>query len=325
MRPLLTLSLALLACATAGCAEDVQILGGSGGSGGNGGDGGDSTTTTTGLQGGGGSGTTTSTLNTGGQGGGGGDPTGDGVHFVRFGYRSGQETVGDFCASYAGGVPEGNYEWKTAGLLGVNGLSAAGHDGMKKITAYLPLKGEPVAFGYVYPGMKCEDGDVIQQAPAPSGVDHFTVIAVPYSFEPISLWVVGDPVAENEADPTPDGFRVVNAGLNSYPMEVASTTGANAVLPHGTFEFGNAPTEYFQAAFDHLWSLEVKEVAGPGFESSVTFDFTGMDLMPVRPRRTFYVSGIFPDLATVLACADTMATLPGDPKSSDCFFVNGTP
>ncbi|MBK8256171.1 MAG: hypothetical protein IPK82_26315 [Polyangiaceae bacterium] len=311
-------TLAALLCG--GCLNEVQNLsqvdnsgGSSPGSGGEGGVAGGSggVNPTGGVSGG--------TSNpTGGQGGiGGGD--GDGVHFVRFGHQNGQETVGDFCVAYTTDT-NGFPLWGSEGVLAEHGYVASDHDGMKELTAYIPLDGEPVAFGYVYPGSSCASA-AFQQAAAPPDQTHYTVIAMPYSFEPIVLWVVGDPVAENDAENAPAGFRVVNANFNSNPLEVYSQVSDLGPQFLGEFEFANSPTQYIDVGQDHLWKLLANE---PNDPQTTTFDFVQLDLLPIRPRRTIYLSGMFPDQTWALACADTAAPSEFDPKRSPCFVINGS-
>lgn len=305
------------ACAflSAGCLEDNQNLSGIGTGGSAGNDSGGQGGTSQGGTGQGGTGQ-------GGAGQGGGGGGGDGVHFARFGFRNGQQLVGDLCAAY-GKTGGGEYQWASTGVLAASGLSASDYEGLEKLTAYLPLEGEPVAFGFTSPGKSCATGSIQQATEVlPQWATYYTVLAVPYSGEPTVVWVVGDPVEHNQGIDSPPGLRVVNAILSSNPIEIATTVVDGPPVPQGTLEFANSPADYTEVGFDHLWKLHATEMAvGP---VPVTFDFVGIDLLPLQPRVTIFVSGSFQGTSTALACMDTTATFVGPPPSAVCFLVNGS-
>ncbi|RYE91409.1 MAG: hypothetical protein EOO75_08820 [Myxococcales bacterium] len=251
-----------------------------------------------------------------------------GGYAARFVFRSGQETVGDFCVIYK---DTADSTWASARLLESNGLKASDFDGFERMTRYVPLQGPPEMFGFVYPGQPCSEAHGWQTAsadPMPEGYDHFTVVALPYSGEPITVWAVGDRAKENAAQgDAAVGVRVVNASLEAGPISVTLKGGGE---PGGPLEsvtlpnlpFNNAPTSYVQfsdpsnSGLDrHLHHSDVTDTTG-----TATIDWTTVDLLSLSPPRTLYITGS-QGKYRALACVDTTATEASAPQDTPCLAL----
>jgi hypothetical protein len=195
--------------------------------------------------------------------------------------------------------------------------------GLGRLTSYLPLTGKPVAFGFAYPGASCANAhgwwSASGQPAIPSGFDYFTVLAVPYSGEAMQVWAVGDPVQANEGPQAVAGLRVVNASFYSSAIDVSVEAPPMPSLPIGQFDFANSPTEYIDIGSNHLHTLNVTEVGQ--VPAVVKYDFTEIDLLALTGGQTIYLASAIE--RTALACRDTTATQPGDPKSAYCHLIKG--
>lgn len=237
---------------------------------------------------------------------------GAGGYHARFIFQDGQESIGDFCVAY-GKDGNGNLAWDKQKLLESNGLKASTFNGLQKLTRYLALQGKPEGFGFIYPGQGCEmahgwslGGDL----PVSSGT-HFTVVAMPYSGEPIYLRELVDPVEENQTSSAP-GFRIANVVHYSEDITLSLTNVGGQKVALGTFPWASAlPQEYISSADGHLYSMEVSTPSG-----SWEIDWTSLDLLPVVPRRTIFVGA-----QRALACTDLHEASAGLPDESSCFFV----
>jgi hypothetical protein len=135
----------------------------------------------------------------------------------------------------------------------------------------------------------------------------------------MQVWAVGDPVQANEGPQAVAGLRVVNASSHLSAIDVSVEAPPMPSLPIGQFDFANSPTDYIDIGSDHLQILNVTEVGqGPVV---VKYDFTEIGLLALTPRQTIYLTSGFERPA--LACTDTTATLPGDPKSAYCHSIKG--
>lgn len=241
--------------------------------------------------------------------------------YARFGHMNGQETVGDFCVSY-GLAGDGGYVWEPEGILAANQLSTSDYAGLAGLTRYLPLAGEPIAFGFKYPGWSCNDalGGWGSPDPFPVGYTHYTVLAVPYSGEAMMVWAVGDPVEQNEGPAPGAGLRIVNASSYSLSISASAEQPPSPEKPLGEFALGNSPKSYLDTGSNHLWLLNVSDPNEA--PATVTFDFVAVDLLPLVPPKTIYYTSAFQ--RTALVCSDTRETLPGDPKSAYCYSIVGT-
>lgn len=288
-----SLSLSLLVAAplfAAGCI-DTQILGGStGGSGG-----GDTssqttseqTTSETTFE------TTTTTFNW---------QVGNNGYFARFGYKNGDETLGDFCVAYTLDN-QGNPVWWPNGVVNADNVPFSSLDGLNTLSRYIELSGPPVAFGFIHAGSGCTADSVIKTATVPAGYDYFTVLAFPKNGGAVVPWVIGDPVEENGAFSERSGFRIVNATGLPNPINVWGAIGTVEQIGNfplvdlGTFAFGNSPVEYIDVGGDRLSKLEWHD----GGNVVTLFETVGIPGVMIRPRRTFYITGAFDNF---FACED---------------------
>jgi hypothetical protein len=145
----------------------------------------------------------------------------------------------------------------------------------------------------------------------PPGSTHYTLLSVPYSFEPDYVWVVADP---GGAASVP-GIRVVNALWDSVPIEVAADGHAL-----GELEWANAPTSYLDISpftgSDHLNQVVISDTS---FALSRTLSWASWDLVSMASV-TIYLSGaleFYP--ATGLACFDSQPDTGG--PLSNCWPV----
>lgn len=227
------------------------------------------------------------------------------THFVRFGLWQGQEATGEYCVSYTGDINQP--AWEPVGLLAQNGLVTSDFEGMDKLSRYVPLAGQPALLGKAY----SDCSGFVHPIEVPTGT-HFTLLSVPYSFEPDSVWVVVDP---GPGTPQP-GMRVVNASPDAVPLKVTADG-----LWLGEFPFANSPTDYTNVApliqKDHLETLEVQNaVSGNG----AVLSWAGWDLVPLQSV-TFYVSGHQAAGYAGMACFDAKPNLAGTDKLSNCWAV----
>jgi hypothetical protein len=229
------------------------------------------------------------------------------VAAVRIGFVQGQESTGEFCVAYEK-AGNGDPVWSSSGLLAAGGFTPPDVSGMDKITRYIGLSQKPVAFGKSYTS---DCSQVAAHAFVETSASHFTVISVPFSGEPDTLWIVSDPGPGDSSSP---GLRIVNATAESHPIDV-TIDGVDV----GTFQFGTASDEYeITVANNHVTVMEIE--TSPGATTHVSF--AGLDLLPAFST-TIYVSGGALGPAVTLSCFDRKPVLTGA-QFSDCWLVEGS-
>ncbi|HMR04144.1 MAG TPA: hypothetical protein PKA88_00135 [Polyangiaceae bacterium] len=195
-------------------------------------------------------------------------------YFARIGFVDGQVKIPEFCVAYKSDS-EG-YLFETQGLLGLHGEVAADLNGLKRLTKYLPLKQQPLAFGIASAANGCAAPSYIADMPIIDTLGlpptHFTVLSAPYSNEPPELWVLADSGPKSS-----DGkgrVRVINATTTSYDLTNLDADGSKL----GTAVFGGqGVSDYQNVAKDHLVALNFGDFGG-----SYSADFTGGDLLALH-------------------------------------------
>ncbi|MEZ4221618.1 MAG: hypothetical protein R3B13_11875 [Polyangiaceae bacterium] len=216
-------------------------------------------------------------------------------YFVRIGFHDGQVKIPDVCVAYGKYFEAPGYAFEEVGLLEQNGETAESLNRFQRLTKYLPLKQQPMAFGI----KSFKDGcsaptavSVVDTATPSSGF--YTWLSVPYSGEAPVSWVL------NDAPPTSGSIngslRVANVAVASQDLINASADGTGL----GTIGFADqGPKGYAATPAAHLDSLTF-EHGGQKYKAS----YVGFDLLPVQSTTIFVASK--PDFSglNAIGCVD---------------------